>query len=246
MKLAKWLRNKMDKTKQARKEDFVSELNSMTNEIRSRDGKTNTDLRKDHIMVKEIQSDVYSINEKMVRLADLSYLALAEMKDSIQRNDEKNSVVHRKIGEGLQNLNAKLGSYNQLIEEKNEELNKYKEGYRDKLNRTLFRELVRINEGVIEIEDIESMKEFVNSSIEQVLSDNDVLKDDVKVGDEFDSRVHRCIGVIETEDEKKKNTISEVVSEGFFVYDYPEHIKRLKIAEVKVFQLISLNEEEII
>lgn len=178
------------------------------------------------------------MRDRLMKLADIVSRELYKYNES----QKMNSTVHMKIGEGLQSLNSKISSLDRLIDQKNEEIKSYQDGYKDKVNAQVYRELIVINESVDELKDAEKIKFYVSSKIEQVLNDNDIIKDEPLIGSDFDRTNQKCIEIIETKDEKRNKKIARVEKPGYFVELRQGQKKYLTLPQV-VLYVIKENQE---
>lgn len=215
------------------------ELSRLKKELKKQQGDFfKTQKQQQRELDSKMMTETSIMRDQLMKLSDIVTRELYKYNES----QKINNTVHLKIGEGLQALNSKISALDRLIDDKNEEIKSYQDGYRDKVNARVYRELIAINESVSELKDVEKIKWYVSEKIEQILYDNDIIMDDPLIGSDFDRSRQKCIETIDTKDEKLNKKIARVEKPGYFVELGKNRKKYLTLPQV-VLYVINENQE---
>ena len=177
---------------------------------------------------------------------------------SVRKNStnlkEKISNLHKDSGSGLETINENvleiselLETYKKVVEEKNNELKKYKEGGDLQKQKNLFVSLIEILEFINEFkknlnnldEKTKNYVEAIYDKLEIILMNSGVEKFSPEINQNV-LEINGCSPSIETKKTKEKNKvnlISSVIKPGYRLQIKENDFIILKNSEVQVYEL---------
>ncbi len=177
---------------------------------------------------------------------------------SVRKNStnlkEKISNLHKDFGSGLETINENvleiselLETYKKVVEEKNNELKKYKEGGDLQKQKNLFVSLIEILEFINEFkknlnnldEKTKNYVEAIYDKLEIILMNSGVEKFSPEINQNV-LEINGCSPSIETKKTKEKNKvnlISSVIKPGYRLQIKENDFIILKNSEVQVYEL---------
>lgn len=137
---------------------------------------------------------------------------------------------------GIKRLNEKIENYSSLIDSQQEELTKYKEGYKYSINKSSVGRTIRLIEEIDDMEQDENII-FVKKQLLYSLENNGVYCFEPNLFENFDMSMHKCVKTNPTEQAQKDKRISRVLKPGYKIEISEAEYRILIPAEVEIFEL---------
>lgn len=137
---------------------------------------------------------------------------------------------------GIKRLNEKIENYSSLIDNQQEELTKYKEGYKYSINKSTVGRTIRLIEEIDDMEQDENIL-FVKKQLLYSLESNGVYCFRPNLYEKFDKSMHKCVNTIPTEQVQNDKRISRVLKLGYKIEITEAEYRILVPAEVEIFEL---------
>jgi len=172
--------------------------------------------------INSVNTELTNMSEKIYK--DLDNLLIMHKEEKINIESIKNTDLNilRKTGDNINVLNNKISSMKEVIDEKSQEIRKYQEGYKNRIDRINFLKIIKSLEEIND-KDNKDNKEIlknVEALLRDILLNNDIIRLDINTGEKYNSKLAECIEIENQNQLPEKNStmiVTKVISEGYKV-----------------------------
>lgn len=186
-------------------------------------------LSKDKSVANE--NDFINILEKINRIEEHQKSAQSEVMVELKKtyDFEKSAIVQ--IASNISKMSEKINALTKELEDKNTELNLYREGFGFRIKKATFLELLKLKQ----FASLDNNENYLGI-IDEIFDQNEIHLVEAYEGMKFDAKRHIVKGIQSTTNKNEDDTIFRVNSEGYYVMDNPQSMKVLKYAEVVLYK----------
>jgi len=190
--------------------------------------------------LEHVDKKVNKIQKGIRTNQDINRKIPIEMGKVVKDYNDSVIMIARKTGEALTKLNSKFESMEEILEEKNSEINSYREGFEYSLNNRTYMQLIRLksdierNQG--KLEDKEIIKLFLIQMM-NILNDIGIEELCPEKGEQVDTSTMAVKNVEITEDSNFNNRVNDVLSPGYFIKVTADQKRILKDCEVSIYKM---------
>lgn len=167
--------------------------------------------------------------ERMNHLENSHQIAQSEIMSELNKIYDFEKSVIVQIANSISKMSEKINALTKELEDKNFELNLYREGFNFRLSKPTFLELVKLYQFAVQDQNSNYM-----GIIMDIFENTEIKVIEAYEGMKFDPKKHIIKSVHKALNENENDTISKVNFDGFYVADSQQNMKVLKYAEVVI------------